>query len=313
MVIKATRLHKYARQQYGCITGRFILTGVIVVVWNCLWVSPTGAQNTAKGLRDLQDAFRTVARTVKPAVVNISTVKVAQVRTPMSELDPFMEHHAFREFFGDDFFRRFFGNQGRRESIRQQGLGSGFLFDPRGYILTNRHVIRGADEIMVTLEGGKKAKAKLVGADSRTDVAIIKIEGKDLPHARLGDSQTLDVGDWVLAIGNPFGLTQTVTSGIVSAKGRSKMGILEYEDFIQTDAAINPGNSGGPLVNIDGQVIGMNTAILSGSGGYMGIGFAIPVDIIKQVISSAFSKKPNEDTPRRSVPQRPPGRSQPML
>lgn len=313
MANNATSPHDPAKRQDLSPAGPFMLMGLIILTWTWVSVSPLGAQGTAKGLRELQDAFRSVARTVKPAVVNISTVKVAQVRNPMSELDPLMEHHAFREFFGDDFFRRFFGNQGPRESIRQQGLGSGFLFDPRGYILTNRHVIKGADEIMVTLEGGRKAKAKLVGADSRTDVAIIKIEGRDLPHARLGDSQTLDVGDWVLAIGNPFGLTQTVTSGIVSAKGRSKMGILEYEDFIQTDAAINPGNSGGPLVNIDGQVVGMNTAILSGSGGYMGIGFAIPVDVIKQVISNAFSKKTAGDAPRRSVPQQAPARSQPML
>ncbi|MDQ1237980.1 MAG: Trypsin-like serine protease [Thermodesulfobacteriota bacterium] len=311
---KVDRLHPPETLQGRNPVKPYVIISFVVLAWTWGCVSPLEAQTAAKGLRELQETFRSISRTVKPAVVNISTVKIATVRNPMSEMDPFLEHQAFREFFGEDFFRRFFGNQGKGERLRQQGLGSGFLFDPRGYILTNRHVIKGADEIMVTLAGNKKIKAKLVGADERTDVAVIKIEGKDLPHAKLGDSQTLDVGDWVLAIGNPFGLTQTVTSGIVSAKGRSKMGILEYEDFIQTDAAINPGNSGGPLVNIDGQVIGMNTAIISGSGGYMGIGFAIPVDVIKQVISNAFSKKTvDNNTPKRSVPQPAPGRVQPML
>ncbi len=267
------------------------------------------AQNASKALRELQDTFRQIARNVKPAVVNIATVKITTVRNPMLELDPFLETHPFREFFGDEFFRRFFGNPRQGERLRQQGLGSGFIYDPRGYILTNRHVIRGADEILVTLEGGRKMKARIIGADPKTDVAVIKVEGTNLPHVKLGDSQTLDVGDWVLAIGNPFGLTQTVTSGIVSAKGRSKMGILEYEDFIQTDAAINPGNSGGPLVNIDGEVVGMNTAILSGSGGYMGIGFAIPVNIIKQVLAIGFPKRTVENGPHRPVPQVPMKRS----
>lgn len=281
---------------------------IAVIIGTVLLVSPAFlyAQNLSRGLRELQESFRHVARTVKPAVVNISTVRITTVRNPMSELDPFFETHPFREFFGDDFFRRFFGNPRQGERLRQQGLGSGFIYDPRGYILTNRHVIKGADEIIVTLEGGKKMKARIVGSNSKTDVAVIKVDGSNLPHVKLGDSQTLDVGDLVLAIGNPFGLTQTVTSGIVSAKGRSKMGILEYEDFIQTDAAINPGNSGGPLVNIDGEVVGMNTAILSGSGGYMGIGFAIPVNIIKQVLALGFSKKTVENAPRRTAPQQMP-------
>lgn len=259
------------------------------------------AQNgSSRGLRELQDAFRVVAKTVKPAVVNVSAVRRVATRNPLTEMDPFFENHPFREFFGDEFFRRFFNAQRGGQPQAQQGMGSGFIFDPRGFILTNRHVIKGADEILVTLDGKKKFKASLVGADPKTDVAIIKIEGKDFPFARLGDSESLDVGDWVLAIGNPFGLIQTVTSGIVSAKGRSKMGILDYEDFIQTDAAINPGNSGGPLVNIDGQVVGMNTAILSRSGGYMGIGFAIPVNLIKQAVNQATAKRPKESTQRNS-------------
>ena len=246
---------------------------------------------TGVGAKDLQQSFRAVAKNVRPAVVNVSSVRIIQNHGPGPELDPFFENHPFREFFGDDFFKRFFGAPGGGGGMRQQGLGSGFIFDSRGYILTNRHVIKGADEIIVTLEGKKKYKARVVAADPKTDVAILKIDGKDFPHVVLGNSSTLEVGDWVLAIGNPFGLTQTMTAGIVSAKGRNDMGILDYEDFIQTDAAINPGNSGGPLVNIDGQVIGMNTAILSRSGGYMGIGFAIPINLMKQVVDRIMLKQ----------------------
>ncbi len=258
------------------------------------------AQNSraSKGPKDLQESFRAVARNVKPAVVNVSSVAIVRSRNPMGDMDPFFENHPFREFFGDEFFQRFFGQPGMQgpggPQRRQQGMGSGFIFDSRGYILTNRHVIKGASEITVTLDGKKKYKAKLVWDEPKTDIAIIKIDGGKFPVASLGNSSTLEVGDWVLAIGNPFGLTQTITAGIVSAKGRSDMGILDYEDFIQTDAAINPGNSGGPLVNIDGQVIGINTAILSRSGGYMGIGFAIPINLVKQIVDKALDKKSTE-------------------
>ncbi|MGO8881159.1 MAG: trypsin-like peptidase domain-containing protein [Desulfomonilaceae bacterium] len=265
----------------------------IALITFCSWTSSTYAQPVAKnGAKDLQESFRAVAKNVRPAVVNISSVRIVQAQEEGPALDPFFENHPFREFFGDDFFKRFFGApRGGGGRMRQHGLGSGFIFDSRGYILTNRHVIKGADEIIVTLEGKKKFKAKVIAADPKTDVAILKIDGKDFPHVVLGNSSTLEVGDWVLAIGNPFGLTQTMTAGIVSAKGRNDMGILDYEDFIQTDAAINPGNSGGPLVNIDGQVIGMNTAILSRSGGYMGIGFAIPINLMKQVVDRMMLKQ----------------------
>lgn len=260
----------------------------------------------ARGLKDLQSAFRAVAKNVKPAVVNVSSVRTVTARNPMSEIDPSFENHPFREFFGDEVFRRFFGAPHGRGSLkqRQQGLGSGFIIDPRGYILTNGHVIRGADEIIVTVGTKKKYKARLIGADRKTDVAVLKIDGGNFPYARLGDPRSLEVGDWVLAIGNPFGLVRTVTAGIVSAKGRNDMGILDFEDFIQTDAAINPGNSGGPLVNIDGQVVGMNTAILSRSGGYMGIGFAIPANILRRVVDVALA-------PKRAVPDRRYGRRHP--
>lgn len=285
-----------------------LLATKVVLVLVMLFVCASGSMAQSRnGLKDLQDAFRHVVKAVKPAVVNVSAVRIANVRQNGSSLDPFFENHPFREFFGDEFFKRFFGAPGETRKYRQQGLGSGVIFDPRGYILTNRHVINGADEILVTLEADKKYKARVIGADSKTDVAVIKIEGRNFPYAQLGDSQTLEVGDWVLAIGNPFGLTKTVTSGIVSAKGRKEMGILDYEDFIQTDAAINPGNSGGPLVNIDGQVIGINTAILSRSGGNMGIGFAIPINIVKRILEPSMAGKlsPNRTAPGKdTMPER---------
>ena len=162
--------------------------------------------------------------------------------------------------------------------------GSGFLISKDGYILTNTHVVGDVDRITVRLADGKEYKAKRIGADPKTEVAVIKIEaGNDLPYLKAGDPQKLLTGEWVVAIGNPFGLKETLTVGVVSAKGRSGMGITDYEDFIQTDAAINPGNSGGPLLNVDGEVVGINTAIYSRSGGYMGIGFAVPIDMAMSI------------------------------
>ncbi|MBI5572567.1 MAG: trypsin-like peptidase domain-containing protein, partial [Desulfomonile tiedjei] len=240
-------------------------------------------------LKGLQQSFREVARSVTPAVVNVSAVRTRTAQAPMQDVDPFFENSPFREFFGDEFFRRFFQAPQGSKSYRQQGLGSGFLIDPRGYILTNRHVIKGADEIRVTFKGKQQFKARVIAADPKTDVAVIKIDGNGFPYAKLGDSAGLQVGDWVLAIGNPFGLTQTVTQGIVSAKGRRELGISDVEDFIQTDAPINPGNSGGPLVNLDGEVVGMNTAIASRSGGYVGIGFAIPANLLQKVVQQAMT------------------------
>jgi serine protease Do len=238
-------------------------------------------------VRELQESFREIAKQVKPAVVNISTAKnIAARNSP--DLDPFIEN--FRQFFGDEFMKQFFRFRDGSQNYRQQGLGSGFIVDPRGYIITSRHVVNGADEILVTLESGKKFKARLILADPKTDVAIIKIDGGNFPYARLGDSNTLQVGDLVLAIGNPFGLTQTVTRGIVSAVGRHETALLGHQNFIQTDAAINPGNSGGPLVNIYGQVVGINAAILSKSGGYMGIGFAIPINVAKSVFDRSLGR-----------------------
>jgi serine protease Do len=220
-----------------------------------------------------------VAKKVTPAVVHISVIgKSANSR----------QQDQLRQFFGDDFFRRFFPQNPRsprqNRKRRPTGTGSGVIVNSDGYILTNNHVVRNAEEVIVRLDDKREFKAKIVGTDAKTDIGVLKIEGDNFPYAGLGDSRNLEVGQWVMAIGNPFGLTQTVTAGIVSAKGRAGVGILDYEDFIQTDAAINPGNSGGPLVNLFGEVIGINTAILSRSGGYQGIGFAIPINMVKSVM-----------------------------
>lgn len=237
------------------------------------------AEATAK-LQDLSQAFRDIAKEVGPAVVFIGTEQTVK----NSSNSPTPEQ--FREFFGDDFMRRFFGEMPQGREYKQEGLGSGFITSADGYILTNNHVVENADKITVTLADKREFKAEVVGTDPKSDVAVIKIQADNLPVAKLGDSETLEVGDWVIAIGTPFGLSQTVTAGIISAEGRSNIGINDYEDFIQTDAAINPGNSGGPLVNINGEVIGINTAIFSRSGGYQGIGFAIPINMAKSVQES---------------------------
>src|SRR5512138_1290353 len=226
-------------------------------------------------LRTLQDAFVHVAETVKPAVVNIATTQRPREtpRPPEGRRGPQgpapFPRNPFRDFFGEDFFDRFFGDQPQRE---RHSLGSGVIVDKRGYILTNNHVIEQADQIEVRLSDRRKFQATVVGKDPKTDLAVIKIDAQgDLPVATLGDSSKVRSGEWAIAIGNPFGLDQTVTVGVVSATSRADVGITTYEDFIQTDASINPGNSGGPLVNLDGEVIGINTAIVATG---QGIGFA---------------------------------------
>ncbi|MBE9515651.1 MAG: Do family serine endopeptidase [Proteobacteria bacterium] len=211
-----------------------------------------------------------------PAVVNINTAKVVTVRRRHS-------------FFDDPIFRRFFGRDldnfiGRPQQQLQTSLGSGVIISDKGYILTNNHVIKGADTIQVSLRDGRMTKAKLVGADPETDLAVLKIKLDKLPSITLGQSEKLRIGDVVLAIGNPFGVGQTVTLGIVSATGRNKLGINTFENFIQTDAAINPGNSGGALIDAHGNLVGINTAIFSRSGGSQGIGFAIPVSLSQEVL-----------------------------
>ena len=206
-----------------------------------------------------------------PAVVNIFTQKLVTER-----VHPLMEDPLFRHFFGD--------NQGNSRQRLESSLGSGVIISLEGYILTNNHVIEAADEIKVALQDGRTASAKVIGTDPDTDLAILKIETPQLHSITLGHSQQLRVGDVVLAIGNPFGVGQTVTSGIVSATGRNMLGINTYENFIQTDAAINPGNSGGALITANGNLIGINTAIFSRSGGSQGIGFAIPIDLARDVM-----------------------------
>jgi serine protease Do len=241
----------------------------------------TISQDSIKTLGKLSEALSEVADAVRPAVVNISTTSVVT-----------MEDNPFGDMFNDPFFRHFFGDQpgeghsGKKRKFKSSALGSGVIVSEHGYVLTNNHVVKGADEIKVILYDKREFKGKVVGTDPRTDLAVVKINSKDLPTLSFGDSGRLKTGDVVLAIGNPFGLNQTITMGIVSAVGRSNIGLADFEDFIQTDAAINPGNSGGALVNGSGELVGINTAIFSTSGGYMGIGFAIPSSMAKTIMDS---------------------------
>ena len=221
-------------------------------------------------------SFTELAKKASPSVVNISTVKTVRGRGLMPM--PFGQGDPFR-----DFFERFFRDQMPRD-YRQQSLGTGFIIDREGYILTNNHVVEMADEIKVKFSDGKEYDAEIVGRDPKTDLALIKIESDEsLQPLFLGDSESLEVGEWVVAIGNPFGLGNTVTAGIVSAKYR-QIGAGSYDNFIQTDASINPGNSGGPLLNTSGKVVGINTAIFSQGAGNIGIGFAIPVNMAKDLL-----------------------------
>lgn len=242
------------------------------------------AEQTSKG-------FTSVAKKATPAVVFIK-VEGGQAEQDIfgsqdGNVNPFDQ-------FGDDFFNRFFGGQprgrGQKAPTPQLSQGSGFLVSADGYIMTNAHVVKGADKISVVLNNGTEMEATVVGADPRTDLAIIKIEGKDFPFISLGDSDEMDIGEWVVAIGSPFQLEASLTVGVISAKGRQNLRITDLEDFIQTDAAINPGNSGGPLLNLNSEVIGINTAIVSRSGGYMGIGFAIPSNMAKNVMNQIIDK-----------------------
>ena len=222
--------------------------------------------------------FVEIAKSVKPAVVNIAATRTGKSgegshSSPLD--DPF-----FRKFFGDEFHKR---DNPQREP-KERGQGSGVIVESNGLIVTNNHVVNKADEIRVFLSDKREFKGKLIGTDAKTDIAIVKIEATGLPTIPWADSEQLEVGEYVLAVGSPFGLTQTVTMGIVSAVGRASMGIAEYEDFIQTDAAINPGNSGGALVNVRGELVGINTAIFSQSGGNMGIGFAVPSNLSRAVM-----------------------------
>ena len=246
----------------------------------------------------LSEAFKAATRKVVPSVVHITSTTTVQANAPGAGIMP--DSDMLRRFFGDMLPEdgtpfRFEAPEGQPREFQRQGTGSGVIVRDSGYILTNNHVVAEADELLVRLQDGREYKAKVVGTDPETDLAVIKVDADGLTAANLGDASHVEQGDWVLAVGSPFGLDHTVTAGIVSAKGR-QIGIIRerngmgFEDFIQTDAAINPGNSGGPLVDLEGDVIGINTAISTRTGSYQGVGFAIPSNMAKLVMESIIEK-----------------------
>lgn len=261
------------------ISAAFNLSPLTNAFWGEKGAGKPGSAVPAAALRMVPVDIPALFKEVSPAVVNISTTQVVRFSRPQRPRSPLG-----RDPF-EDFWNNFFGNAPREQ--KRRSLGSGFIVSEDGYILTNNHVVEKADEVTVTLLDKEEFKAELVGSDSKTDIALIKIKaGKKLPHVALGDSEKLEIGEWVVAIGNPFGLGHTVTAGIVSAKGRI-IGSGPYDDFIQTDASINPGNSGGPLFNLQGDVVGINTAIIQGG---QGIGFATPIQLAKPVLSQLKEK-----------------------
>ncbi len=246
----------------------------------------TASSEQGKSLAiQLSEAFEEAAGRVSVSVVPIFAERVVETRSPFG-----MPDSPLQDFFGDDFLHRFFGAppEGQRQTVRS--MGSGRHCNGRWLHFDEHHVVEGADNLTVVLDDGRKLKAKIVGTDPPTDVGVIKVEGSNLSEATLGNSDDVRVGQWIIAVGNPFQLLHTVTAGIISAKGRSAMGLADYEDFIQTDASINPGNSGGALADLDGCVIGINTAIGSPTGGNVGIGFAIPINMAKAVMDSLVSE-----------------------
>jgi len=266
--------------------GGWVLHGVFPTAGERTRVSVSPTVSAAL-VDSLQAGFVGVAEHVRPAVVNLGTIQKARVsRAPGPQPgrdDPFFQ----------EFFKQFFGPEGPGggSEFRRPGLGSGVIFDKRGLVLTNFHVIKGADEITVKLSDKREYRGQILGIDPKTDLAVIRFQpDHELTVATLGNSEALRVGEWAIAIGNPFGLDQTVTVGVISATGRSDVGVATYENFIQTDASINPGNSGGPLLNLKGDVIGINTAIFSQSGGSVGIGFAIPINMVKRVVDQLVDK-----------------------
>ena len=270
--------------------GLVILGALVLFVFSPLGMAED--ESSIAALKQMGKAFAYIAKSASPAVVGIKADKVyIQQYSDM----PFWFYDD--PSFNDDFFEKFFGRprqrqrqQPRQRKVTQPVQGSGFIVTDDGYILTNNHLVGEAENVRVQLADDREVKAKVIGADPESDVALVKIEEDDLPYLKLADSDALEVGEWVVAIGSPFGLSHTVTAGIVSAKGRSGVGIATYEDFIQTDAAINPGNSGGPLLNLDGKVVGINTAIISRSGGNMGIGLAIPVNMAKAIYEQLIAE-----------------------
>ena len=256
--------------------SRLLIISTLLLLFSTPFSALAADPDSIAALRQMGKAFSSIAEKASPAVVGLKAEKIVSQDSQTYQDSP----------FGDDFYEYFFGPRSprqrspqRRNQLPQTALGSGFIISPYGYILTNNHMVEGSEKVTVELAGGKKFTAEITGTDPDSDIAVIKIDADNLPYLELADSDTLEVGEWVLAIGNPLGFSHTVTAGIVSAKGRS-VGLANIENFIQTDAAINRGNSGGPLLNLEGKVVGMNTAIY-GATGNIGIGFAIPVNIAK--------------------------------
>ena len=255
-----------------------VATLVVFVTLLVIGAPVPAAADPQTVIQDLDQAYVQIAQKVSPVVVRVSSTKSVPASTGEG-MEPFLKQFPFFPF----------GEQGPKQfrqhpQLHETLMGSGFIVSSDGLIMTNNHVVKDMKDIKVTLPGKKDYQAKLIGADPESDIALIKIDAKDLPTVTWGDSSKLHVGEIVVAVGNPFGLSGTVTKGIVSAMGRTNVGIIGYEDFIQTDAPINPGNSGGPLVNVKGEVVGITTAIATQSGGYMGVGFAIPSDSAKMVM-----------------------------
>jgi len=288
---KNRNMKKYLLTLFGMFLAFTLITG---------YTNTTDNIQAAAKAEELENSLVQVAENVKLSVVSITTVKV--FKHPPTGRGHHGDGHGRRDkrnkkqnpfdFFGDDFFDKFIPRPPEGE-FKTQNLGSGVLVKidgENGYILTNNHVVADTDELKVKLGDKREFVAEIVGTDEQTDLAVIKITGKNLVAVRMGDSDEMKPGQWAIAIGNPFGLTHTVSVGVVSAVGRSGVGIANYENFIQTDAAINPGNSGGPLVNIKGEVIGVNTAIFTRTGGYQGIGFAIPINMAKAVLRDLIEK-----------------------
>ncbi|MSR64068.1 MAG: Do family serine endopeptidase [Planctomycetes bacterium] len=252
-----------------------LATGVGFLLHESTTASPT--PSVKDSARELSRAFRDVARQISPSVVGILATHEAENAQMRFHGQPSPQDPLGERFFGD-------GDKPRLPQPEMKGQGTGVIVDSDGLIATNNHVVAGASRLEVTLQDGRKLAGEVVGTDPETDLALVRVKEKNLPAAKIGDSTTMEPGDWVIAVGNPFGLDHTVTVGVVSALGRSNIGVASYEDFIQTDAAINPGNSGGPLLNLDGEVIGINTAIRSSNGGSDGISFAVPSATLKSVM-----------------------------
>jgi serine protease Do len=281
--MKTNMNHRVAGRALLALTGLVAAAGITAGFMTQPTPAPATVTVNDKPLSRSGAAGASFAPVVKQVTPSVVKVYVTSKRSPAAwQGPPGLDDPRLRRFFGENFG---FPQHQPMPTPRQHGMGSGVIVTADGYLLTNNHVVDGAEEVKVGLKDGREFTAKVVGKDPRTDVAVLKIEAKNLPHLELADSDQVEVGDMVLAIGNPFGIGQTVTMGIVSATGRGNMG-LDYEDFIQTDAPINPGNSGGALVDAEGRLIGINTAILSRSGGNQGIGFAIPANLANSVMAS---------------------------